>query len=325
MVKFRESQTAKNLHISFAAETQARTRYDFFANKARDDGYIQIAKIFNETADQEFEHALRFFKFFNGGELEMKWVFPTGVIKDTRANLLSAAALEQYVSQDMYAKFAQIAKEEGFERAEDTFNNIIVAEEHYRKGFGRALTEYVMNFLDDQGVKTQILIATEMGAKLYPKLGFRQTAAYSFYKSAQINNSQENKNIRALTDADYPALFELDKNISAEERKPVLEKFGLNGWGIFEKNSGILKGYYLREIGEGTILASDNESGLELLKFKHSQKKCKTVLPRENLAGNEFLVNNGFKKYSECARMILGEDHNWKPEKVFSRIGGFYG
>jgi len=133
MVKFRESQTAKNLHISFAAETQARTRYDFFANKARDDGYIQIAKIFNETADQEFEHALRFFKFFNGGELEMKWVFPTGVIKDTHANLLSAAALEQYVSQDMYAKFALTAKDEGFERAEDTFNNIIVAEENHKK------------------------------------------------------------------------------------------------------------------------------------------------------------------------------------------------
>ena len=133
MVKFRESQTAKNLHISFGAEAQARTRYDFFANKARDDGYIQIAKIFKETADQEFEHALRFFKFFNGGELEMKWVFPTGVIKDTRANLLSAAALEKYVSEDMYARFAEIAKEEGFERAEDTFNNIIVAEEHHEK------------------------------------------------------------------------------------------------------------------------------------------------------------------------------------------------
>lgn len=133
MVKFRESQTAKNLHISFGAETQARTRYDFFANKARDDGYIQIAKIFKETAGQEFEHALRFFKFFNGGELEMKWVFPTGVIKDTRANLLSAAALEKYVSEDMYARFAETAKEEGFERAEDTFNNIIVAEEHHEK------------------------------------------------------------------------------------------------------------------------------------------------------------------------------------------------
>jgi len=133
MIKFRQSQTAKNLHISFSAETQARTRYDFFANKAREEGFIQIAKIFNETADQEFEHALRFFKFFNDGNLEMKWVFPTGVIKDTRANLLSAAALEKYVSEDMYARFAIKAQEEGFERAQDTFNNIIVAEKHHEE------------------------------------------------------------------------------------------------------------------------------------------------------------------------------------------------
>jgi rubrerythrin len=133
MIKFRESQTAKNLHTSFAAEAQARTRYNFFANKARDDGFIQIAKIFDETADQEFEHALRFFKFFNGGELEIKWTFPTGVIKDTRANLLSAAALEKYVSEEMYAKFAKIAEDEGLERAADTFVNIIVAEKHHEQ------------------------------------------------------------------------------------------------------------------------------------------------------------------------------------------------
>lgn len=133
MVKFRQSRTAINLHTSFAAETQARTRYDFFADKAMMEGFVQIAKIFNETADQEFEHALRFFKFFNGGELEIKWIFPTGVIQDTHSNLLSAAALEKYVSEDMYARFAMIAKEEGFERAEDTFNNIIVAEKHHEK------------------------------------------------------------------------------------------------------------------------------------------------------------------------------------------------
>jgi len=134
-VKFRESRTAKNLHASFAAETQARTRYDFFANKARNEGYIQIAKIFNETADQEFEHALRFFKFFNGGELEIKWTFPTGVIKDTQANLISAAVLEKYVSEDMYAGFSIIARKEGFERAADTFDAIIVAESHHEKLF----------------------------------------------------------------------------------------------------------------------------------------------------------------------------------------------
>jgi len=66
-MKFRESRTAVNLHTSFAAETQARTRYNFFATKARDEGYIQIAKIFDETAAQEYEHALRFFNFLTAG------------------------------------------------------------------------------------------------------------------------------------------------------------------------------------------------------------------------------------------------------------------
>ena len=69
MVSFRESRTARNLQISFSAEAQARSRYNFFARRAEDDGYIQIARLFDETADQEHEHALRFFKFFNGGEL----------------------------------------------------------------------------------------------------------------------------------------------------------------------------------------------------------------------------------------------------------------
>lgn len=134
-MKFRESRTAVNLHTSFAAEAQARTRYDFFAAKAKDEGYIQIAKLFTETANQEYEHALRFFKFFNGGELEIKWPFPTGVIEDTHSNLLSSAALEKFVSEDMYAGFAKIAKEEGFARAEDTFLNIIVSERHHEALF----------------------------------------------------------------------------------------------------------------------------------------------------------------------------------------------
>ena len=133
MVKFRESRTAKNLLISFSAETQARTRYNFFANRARDEGYIQIARLFDETADQECEHALRFFKFFNGGELEISWTFPAGVILDTHANLLSAADLERYVHSVMYPGFARIAEEEGFQRAADTLNAISVSERQHEK------------------------------------------------------------------------------------------------------------------------------------------------------------------------------------------------
>jgi len=135
MGKFRESRTAVNLHTSFAAEAQARTRYNFFADRARSEGYIQIGKLFDETADQEFEHALRFFKFFNGGDLTINWQFPAGVIEDTHANLLSSADLEAYVGNDMYAGFAQVAREEGFARAADTFDAIIVAENHHEKLF----------------------------------------------------------------------------------------------------------------------------------------------------------------------------------------------
>ncbi|MFH1155405.1 MAG: ferritin family protein [Pseudomonadota bacterium] len=137
MVKFRESRTAKNLLISFSAETQARTRYNFFATRARDEGYIQIAKLFDETADQECEHALRFFKFFNGGELEITWTFPAGVILDTVANLISAADLERFVHSVMYPGFARIALEEGFQRAADTLNAISVSERQHEKLYRR--------------------------------------------------------------------------------------------------------------------------------------------------------------------------------------------
>lgn len=133
MTSFKESRTAKNLLISFSAESQARTRYNFFARSAEDDGYIQMARIFDETAAQEYEHALRFFKFFNGGELEISWTFPAGVIKDTHANLLAAADLELFVHDTMYKQFAEIALEEGYGRAADTFEAIIVAEKHHEK------------------------------------------------------------------------------------------------------------------------------------------------------------------------------------------------
>jgi len=135
MGKFIESRTAKNLLISYSAEAQARTRYDFFATRAQKDGYIQISRLFNETAAQEYEHALRFFKFFNGGDLEIAWNFPAGVIKDTTSNLLSSADLEKYVNTSMYPVFAEIAEEEGYQRAADTWYAINIAEEEHEVMF----------------------------------------------------------------------------------------------------------------------------------------------------------------------------------------------
>lgn len=135
MASFRTSRTAKNLLLSYSAETQARTRYNFFAEQARTEELIQIARIFDETAEQEYEHGLRFFKFFNGGELEITGTFPAGVIKDTHANLIASAELELYVHDKMYKVFAGVAEEEGFQRAADIFTAINVAEKNHELMF----------------------------------------------------------------------------------------------------------------------------------------------------------------------------------------------
>ena len=135
MGKFRESRTAQNLLCSFAGESQARNRYTYFGKMAKEEGYIQIAEIFEETANQECEHALRFFKFFNGGELEITASFPTGVIGRTYDNLLAAAAGEKYEHSDLYPGFAKIAREEGFERAAETWDAICVSEKQHEKRY----------------------------------------------------------------------------------------------------------------------------------------------------------------------------------------------
>ena len=135
MGKFRESKTAKNLLVSYAFESQATTRYTFFSTKAIEDGYIQIGSIFKETANQELEHALRFFKFFNGGDLEVSARFLTGVIQTTQENLYSSAALEHYVHTDLYPGFAKVAREEGYERAADCWDAISIAEAQHEKTF----------------------------------------------------------------------------------------------------------------------------------------------------------------------------------------------
>jgi rubrerythrin len=135
MVKFRESQTAKNLLTSYAFESQATTRYTFFSDRAAQDGYAQIAYIFKETADQECEHALRFFKFFNGGELEITASFLTGVLMGTPDNLIASADLERSVHTELYPGFAVVAREEGFLRAADVWDAIITAERQHEKTF----------------------------------------------------------------------------------------------------------------------------------------------------------------------------------------------
>ena len=111
-MELRGSKTEKNLLTAFAGESQARNRYTYFASKAKKEGFVQISAIFEETADQEKEHAKRLFKFLEGGEVEITAAFPAGVIGNTVDNLRASAAGENYEHTEMYPGFAKTAREE---------------------------------------------------------------------------------------------------------------------------------------------------------------------------------------------------------------------
>jgi rubrerythrin len=130
------SQTEKNLLTAFAGESQARNRYTYFASQAKKkDGYEQIAFIFEETANQEKEHAKRLFKFLEGGEAEVSAGFPAGVIGSTLENLKAAAAGENYEHTEMYPGFAKVARDEGFENIAAVFEAVSVAEKQHEKRY----------------------------------------------------------------------------------------------------------------------------------------------------------------------------------------------
>lgn len=135
MKDLKGTQTEKNLLTAFAGESQARNRYTYYASQAKKEGYVQISQVFEETANQEKEHAKRFFKFLQGGEVEIQAAFPAGVIGTTAENLKEAAEGENYEWTDMYPSFAAKAREEGFNEIAAVFDAVSIAEKQHEKRY----------------------------------------------------------------------------------------------------------------------------------------------------------------------------------------------
>jgi rubrerythrin len=135
MGNLKGSQTERNILTAFAGESQARNRYTYFASQAKKDGYVQISTIFEETANQEKEHAKRLFKFLEGGDVGLSATFPAGVVGSTLQNLKDAAAGENHEHTEMYPEFAKIARKEGFETIADVMEAIAVAEKQHEKRY----------------------------------------------------------------------------------------------------------------------------------------------------------------------------------------------
>jgi rubrerythrin len=129
------SKTEKNLLAAFAGESQARNRYTYFSSQARNEGLVQMAQIFEETANQEKEHAKRFFKFLEGGDVTIQASYPAGKIGTTLDNLKAAAAGEMFEWGTLYPDFAKTAQDEGFTDVATVFRNIAVAEKQHEKRY----------------------------------------------------------------------------------------------------------------------------------------------------------------------------------------------
>jgi rubrerythrin len=138
------SRTEKNLLAAFAGESQARNRYTYFASAAKKECFEQIAHIFLETAENEKEHAKVFFKYLEGGDVEITASYPAGVIADTRSNLMAAASGEKLEWSTLYRDFAEIARAEGFPEIADSFAEIAKVE-MFHEGRYRKLIKNIEN------------------------------------------------------------------------------------------------------------------------------------------------------------------------------------
>jgi len=133
------TKTEKNLLAAFAGESQARNRYTYFSSAAKKEGYEQIANIFTETAENEKEHAKVFFKYLEGGDVEITATYPAGAIKDTKSNLEEAAAGENLEWTTLYSDFAKVAKDEGFPEIARSFEQIAKVEKFHESRYRKLI------------------------------------------------------------------------------------------------------------------------------------------------------------------------------------------
>jgi rubrerythrin len=138
-MEFKGSQTEKNLLAAFAGESQARNRYTYFASVARKEGYEQISAIFQETADNEKEHAKLYFELLKGGTVEIVAAYPAGVIGSTAQNLKAAAEGEKFEWGTLYPGFAEVAEKEGFSEAARTFRQVAKVEVYHERRYLKLL------------------------------------------------------------------------------------------------------------------------------------------------------------------------------------------
>jgi hypothetical protein len=183
----------------------------------------------------------------------------------------------------------------------------------------------LMDFLDQRGCPSQILIATESGEPVYKKLGFVTRSTYSFLRRETPAEPQKVEHVRQTEPKDFPMILEIDKEITGEERAAFLESFLAGSWVFPSDPAHPVEGFLLPGLEQGPILALNPEAGLALLRFKLNLGYTSITLPTANETAIDFLNRTGFQVTALRPRMTFGPDVAWRPELVFSRGSGYSG
>jgi GNAT superfamily N-acetyltransferase len=199
----------------------------------------------------------------------------------------------------------------------------VIVHEHYRnRGLGTLMLDHLCGYCRQNKYDTTLLFATEMGYPVYKKYGFQVQTEYAWYERETPLEDIAHPNIYRPADTDLEGMLDLDRYISGEDRRNLLQNYLLQGF-VYKKGTEVT-GFYLPEAGEGVIIALDEEAGTELMRLRlrdHTQ----AVLPVENTQGASFLMANGFMETKKGKRMVYGHGIVCKNEHIYNRIGGNFG
>ncbi len=200
--------------------------------------------------------------------------------------------------------------------------NMIINPVHKRLGFGRAIFKDLIHIGKQKGCSSFLLIATEEGFPLYQKEGFAPEMKYNFYSEPR-SIPEEDVGVHEIQRSTWPQAWELDKFVTGEDRKGFLEKYSKGA--LLVKKGKEIQGVYFPNYGNGSIVALNNEAGLNLLKYRFQENPIKTVLPSSNVAAHDYLCSLGCKITGQAYRMCKPKPILWKPECIFSRGTGYGG
>lgn len=201
--------------------------------------------------------------------------------------------------------------------------HIIVHPNYRNQGHGTSITKHLIKRAEDKKTSTVFLIATEMGAPVYSKLGFVTETEYLFYKNVVIKEKFVlSDEMIPFQEKIFDQIYQLDKKLSSENRLSHLTEHCSSGI-VYLENDRVV-GFYLPNFGEGIILAEQPSAGIELLKL-HLANNDKVVFPIDNSSAMQFMTQHSSEFFRKAKRMRLGLKREWIPSTIYNRIGGNLG